>query len=94
MLQNYFIYSEIDNTMPVNELEFNLFKIVYFYIVLAGACAATKESIEWNLTKEGTGNALVLVVGGAAEVLDAHPGQVKLILKKRKGFIKLALKHG
>ncbi|XP_054721576.1 2-acylglycerol O-acyltransferase 1-like [Uloborus diversus] len=64
------------------------------HIMCSGVCAASKESIEWNLTREGKGNALVLVVGGAAEALDAHPGSVTLVLKRRKGFVKLALKHG
>ncbi|GIX67579.1 2-acylglycerol O-acyltransferase 1 [Caerostris extrusa] len=64
------------------------------HIMSSGACAATRESIEWLLTKKGKGNALILVVGGAAEALDAHPGDVNLTLKRRKGFVRLALKHG
>ncbi|GBN73325.1 2-acylglycerol O-acyltransferase 1 [Araneus ventricosus] len=64
------------------------------HIMCSGACAATRESIEWLLTKEGKGNALILVIGGAAEALDAHPGDVNLTLKRRKGFVRLALKHG
>ncbi|GMT12249.1 hypothetical protein PFISCL1PPCAC_3546 [Pristionchus fissidentatus] len=40
------------------------------------------------------GQAAVLVVGGAEEALDAHPGQHILTLNKRKGFIKLALENG
>ncbi|KFM70166.1 2-acylglycerol O-acyltransferase 2-A, partial [Stegodyphus mimosarum] len=64
------------------------------HILSTGACAATKESIEWNLTREGKGNALILVVGGASEALDAHPGRASLVLKRRKGFVRLAIKHG
>ncbi|GFU56972.1 2-acylglycerol O-acyltransferase 1 [Nephila pilipes] len=64
------------------------------HVMCSGACAATRESIEWLLTKEGKGNALILVIGGAAEALDAHPGDVNLVLKRRKGFVRLALKHG
>ncbi|CAL1267902.1 unnamed protein product [Larinioides sclopetarius] len=64
------------------------------HVMSTGACAATRESIEWLLTKEGKGNALILVIGGAAEALDAHPGDVNLTLKRRKGFVRLALKHG
>ncbi|KAF8791446.1 2-acylglycerol O-acyltransferase 2-like [Argiope bruennichi] len=64
------------------------------HIMSAGCCAATRESIDWLLTKEGKGNALVLVIGGAAEALDAHPGDVNLTLKRRRGFVRLALKHG
>jgi len=36
----------------------------------------------------------MLVLGGAKESLDAHPGKYMLTLKDRKGFVKLALKHG
>lgn len=54
----------------------------------------SKASIEWLLTKEGPGNAVVIVVGGALEALEANPGKFTLKLRSRKGFIKLALKHG
>lgn len=63
-------------------------------ILGTGTCSASKESIEWLLTKEGKGQAIALVIGGAAEALDAHPGSVTLTLRRRKGFVKLALKHG
>ena len=33
-------------------------------------------------------------IGGAKESLDAHPGQVVLYLRERKGFVKIALEHG
>lgn len=64
------------------------------YLLSSGVCAASKESIEWILTKKGTGNATVIVVGGAAEALNAHPGTASLVLRRRKGFVKLALKFG
>lgn len=63
-------------------------------ILWHGACAATKHGMEWLLNNEGKGNALVLVVGGALESLDAVPGKMSLTLENRKGFIKLALKNG
>ncbi|KAI1281858.1 2-acylglycerol O-acyltransferase 1 [Halotydeus destructor] len=59
-----------------------------------GACSASRASIEWLLTKEGTGNALFLVPGGMKEVVTARPGTCDLYLKRRKGFCRLALKHG
>ncbi|MBW0493090.1 hypothetical protein O181_032805 [Austropuccinia psidii MF-1] len=43
---------------------------------------------------QGEGNCLVIVVGGAAESLSAHPGTADLTLKRRLGFIKLALREG
>ncbi|KAJ3285202.1 Diacylglycerol O-acyltransferase 2 [Borealophlyctis nickersoniae] len=40
------------------------------------------------------GNSCMIVVGGAAEALGAHPNTYDLVLKKRLGFVKLALQHG
>ena len=45
-------------------------------------------------SKEGKGQALVLIVGGAVEALDAVPNTLNLTLNRRKGFIKLALRYG
>ncbi|XP_055609792.1 2-acylglycerol O-acyltransferase 2-A-like isoform X2 [Uranotaenia lowii] len=41
-----------------------------------------------------TSNAVVIIVGGAAESLNCRPNNYQLILKKRKGFCKIALKTG
>lgn len=41
-----------------------------------------------------TANAVVIVVGGAQEALYMRPDEYKIVLKKRKGFVKLALKNG
>ena len=54
----------------------------------------SKESIEWITTKQGKGNAAIIVVGGAEEALEAHPNNYRLTLKNRKGFIRMALKTG
>ena len=53
-----------------------------------------KTYFDFINSKEGKGNALVLIVGGAVEALDAVPNTMNLTLKKRKGFVKLALRHG
>lgn len=58
-----------------------------------GMCDASKESCNYILS-QGPGNALMLVLGGAKEALDAHPGQYILTLNRRKGFIKIALRNG
>jgi len=44
--------------------------------------------------KEGMGRAITIVVGGARESLDAQPYSLRLVLARRKGFIKLALRTG
>ena len=59
-----------------------------------GAIEVSKESIEWVLTKEGTGNAVGIIVGGSKEALDAVPGRHALRLRHRKGFVRMALRHG
>ena len=42
----------------------------------------------------GRGRAIVLVLGGAAESLNAHPGRLELVLRGRKGFVRIALQTG
>ncbi|XP_013415565.1 2-acylglycerol O-acyltransferase 1 [Lingula anatina] len=63
------------------------------YFMTSGACDCTKESLEYLLT-HGKGNAPVLVVGGALEALNAHPGKYSLNLSHRKGFVRMAMKLG
>ena len=57
------------------------------------ACAATKAGMEYLLTRPG-GQVVILVPGGAPESLNCDKGEVRLILKEKKGFIKLALRCG
>ena len=40
------------------------------------------------------GMATVLVPGGARESLNGEKGKIQLVLKNRKGFIKMALRQG
>jgi len=40
------------------------------------------------------GRAITIVVGGARESLDAQPHRLRLVLKRRKGFVKLAIRTG
>ena len=63
-------------------------------LMAMGICSASKESLNHILTQMGPGHSCVVVVGGAAEALEARPGNFKLVLKNRKGFVKLALKSG
>jgi len=63
------------------------------WILALGGVNASKESISHLLSKPG-GQISVIVVGGAAESMYTSPNQISLVLTKRKGFIKIALKHG
>lgn len=50
--------------------------------------------MDYLLTRKGTGNMLVVVVGGLAECRYSMPGSTTLVLKKRYGFVRMALRHG
>lgn len=68
--------------------------IIRGLLLWSGVCDVSRESIEWILTKQGTGNAAIIVVGGAEEALEAHPGSYVIMLRKRKGFVKMAIRTG
>ena len=47
-----------------------------------------------NFYRGEKGTAAVLVPGGALEALNSDPDRIRLVLNRRKGFIKLALRYG
>merc|ERR1711881_208733 len=59
----------------------------------SGGCKSSKKSIEYLLRNPGSG-VTALVVGGAQEALEHDCQNVRIVLRQRKGFIKLALKCG
>ncbi|XP_035987051.1 2-acylglycerol O-acyltransferase 1 isoform X2 [Fundulus heteroclitus] len=59
-----------------------------------GLVSSCKSSLSHLVSRPEGGNVAVIAVGGAPEALDARPGALTLQVKNRKGFIKLALKHG
>ncbi|CAJ2513872.1 Uu.00g019910.m01.CDS01 [Anthostomella pinea] len=77
------------------------FRIPFYreYVLGMGVRSVSKESIVNILTKggangEGMGRGVTVVIGGARESLEAQPGTLRLILKERKGFIKVAVRCG
>ncbi len=40
------------------------------------------------------GRGITIIIGGAAESLDAQPYSLRLVLKRRKGFVKMAIRTG
>lgn len=55
----------------------------YREVILAlGICSVSKQSCS-NILKGGPGQAITIVVGGAAESLSARPGTADLTLRKR-----------
>lgn len=70
-----------------------------------GLVSCSKEALLLQLAKSNdpnhphnldgyTSNAVALLVGGAHEALDCRPGCYTLTLRKRKGFVKLAITAG
>ncbi|NXS36834.1 MOGT2 acyltransferase, partial [Pomatostomus ruficeps] len=72
------------------------FRIPFFrdYVMSGGLIPSDKESASYVLQKPEGGNLLAIIVGGAQEALDARPGSFILLLKNRKGFVRLAIQHG
>ncbi|XP_070699440.1 2-acylglycerol O-acyltransferase 3b isoform X1 [Pempheris klunzingeri] len=73
-----------------------LFRIPLFreYIMAAGLCPVSKPSLAHLLSKSGKGNAVVIVIGGAAESLASSPGVNTVVMRQRKGFVRVALEFG
>lgn len=77
------------------------FRIPFYrdYALWMGLASVSRRSCENLLSRgghdgKGQGRAITIVIGGAAESLHAEPGTMDLILRKRKGFVKLAFRTG
>lgn len=72
------------------------FRVPFFrdYIMCGGLVSSEKASASYIISRPEGGHVAVVAVGGAPESLDARPGALTLQVLQRKGFIKLALKHG
>eukprot|EP00877_Chromochloris_zofingiensis_P002734 jgi/Chrzof1/12461/Cz06g35060.t1_DGAT2F[v5.2] len=66
--------------------------LVREYCLLNGLRSCSRKGCSNLLRKEG--NAVVLFPGGAAEALLMENGKHKLVLNKRKGFVRIALQSG
>ena len=62
-------------------------------LLMKGFISVDKTAII-TVLNSGKDQAVGVVVGGAAEAQYAYPGMNSIVLKKRKGFIKLALQTG
>ncbi|KAL1845603.1 diacylglycerol O-acyltransferase 1 [Paecilomyces lecythidis] len=92
------LFPGITNTVLTLDSNFRI-PIYREYVLGMGLASVSRESCENLLTKggadgEGMGRAITIVVGGARESLHALPHTLRLILKSRKGFVKLAVRTG
>ena len=63
-----------------------------FFLSMMGIADASRESCNKSLQR-GPGSAILLVLGGAKESLDAHPHRDYELTLHRKGFVKVALEN-
>ncbi|EOD12910.1 hypothetical protein EMIHUDRAFT_213149 [Emiliania huxleyi CCMP1516] len=63
------------------------------YILSMGACTSDKATFR-SVLGRGSGSAVVVVVGGAEESTMVTPGQIDLVLERRKGFVREAIMAG
>lgn len=70
------------------------FRIPFYrdLIMSLGMAAVSRRSCE-TILSSGEGKSIAIVIGGAAESLNARPGIADLVLRKRLGFIRLAIKQ-
>uniref|UniRef100_A0A0A9WJU0 Acyltransferase n=4 Tax=Lygus hesperus TaxID=30085 RepID=A0A0A9WJU0_LYGHE len=71
-----------------------LYPFLREYSLFSGLLAVSREALLHQLTKTSRGRAVVIVPGGAAEAMLSQPGTQRVILKNRKGFVKLAIITG
>ncbi|KAJ8652520.1 hypothetical protein O0I10_011844 [Lichtheimia ornata] len=66
---------------------------LYRDLIMAMGMASVSRSSCEKILSSGPGRSIVIVIGGAAESLYARPGTADLTLKRRLGFIRLAIKQ-
>ncbi|XP_027272019.1 2-acylglycerol O-acyltransferase 3 [Cricetulus griseus] len=64
------------------------------YLMFNGLCPVSRQSLDFILSQAQLGQAVTILIGGAQESLYAAPGEHRLALRTRKGFVRLALRHG
>ncbi|KAF6227349.1 hypothetical protein HO133_008793 [Letharia lupina] len=92
------LFPGITNTLLTLDSNFRV-PLYREYTLSMGLASVSRESCENLLSRggangEGMGRGITIVVGGARESLDAQPHSLRLVLKRRKGFVKLAIRTG
>lgn len=92
------LFPGITNTLLTLD---NNFRVPFYrdYLLRMGLASVSKESCLNLLSKggrngEGMGRGITIVIGGARESLEMQPGTLRLVIRCRKGFVKLAVQSG
>uniref|UniRef100_A0A8C3AWT1 Monoacylglycerol O-acyltransferase 3b n=1 Tax=Cyclopterus lumpus TaxID=8103 RepID=A0A8C3AWT1_CYCLU len=87
------VFPGMRNTLVVLAGLFRI-PILRDYLMCGGLCPVSKPSLVHLLSKRGKGNAVVIVIGGAAESLASSPGVNVVVMRQRKGFVRWLLSLG
>ncbi|KAH7132494.1 diacylglycerol acyltransferase-domain-containing protein [Dendryphion nanum] len=92
------LFPGITNTLLTLDSNFRL-PLYREYALRMGLASVSRESITNILSRggtngEGMGRAVTIVIGGAREALEARPGHMRLVIQRRKGFAKMAIRTG
>lgn len=92
------LFPGITNTLLTLDGNFKL-PLYREYALRMGLASVSRDSCENILSKggkngEGMGRAITIVVGGARESLESKPGTMRLVVRRRQGFVKLAIRTG
>ncbi|KAL4866220.1 diacylglycerol acyltransferase-domain-containing protein [Aspergillus spectabilis] len=92
------LFPGIENSLLTLDSSFRI-PIYRDYLLLLGMNSVSRKSCENLLTTSGHdtkeyGRAITIVIGGAKESLEAIPNNMRLVLRNRKGFVKLAIQTG
>lgn len=71
------------------------FRVPFYrdYLLSMGLASVSRRSCEALLRAAPAGRAITIVLGGAQESLEATPGRMALIVKRRRGFLKIAIRE-
>lgn len=86
------LFPGITNTLLTLSSNFQI-PVYREYLLSMGLGSVSKRSCE-RLLRNGPGSAITIVIGGAQESLLSRPHTNDLVLKKRLGVFKIAMKEG
>lgn len=86
------LFPGITNTLLTLSSNFHI-PIYRDYLMAMGLSSVSKKSCE-SLLAHGPGSAITIVIGGAQESLLSRPHANDLVIHKRLGVFKIAMRHG
>ncbi|GAB6029649.1 Diacylglycerol O-acyltransferase 2 [Chamberlinius hualienensis] len=63
-------------------------------LLLFGNSSSSRSGIAHHLENEGKGNVVIIVIGGIEELSKGNANEMLLVLRKRRGFVKVAITSG